>query len=369
MKRTALICGSCIAGALIVGAHGSAPAATLFHINTFDDNTTASWTSGAGHTIQPSGGPSGEGDAYLQLVSHGIKGISGSVPSTHNQAPEWTGDFLDVGAQRVAVDLQNSSTSPLEMRFVLFGPLVTTERWTSTDAMVVPNDSTWHRYQFFLAESQLTQVGGVDNHGNLIQDVLQVQLRHDPGDASAGGTPIPATLGIDNIQLLPGGDFDNNGDWNCDDVDALTAVIADASHLTLFDLTGEGMVDELDLTEWLRLAGHVNVGAGRVYLPADANLDATVDGLDFVVWNEHKFSETSAWCSADFNANGVVDGVDFLTWNENKFTSSDGLSVPEPTWLASTWPVWLFLLARAFAEGSARIRVADDARPVGVSVR
>ncbi len=65
----------------------------------------------------------------------------------------------------------------------------------------------------------------------------------------------------------------------------------------------------------------------------DANLDGTVDGLDFIEWNAHKFTNTAAWCSGDFNADGIVDGQDFVAWNMNKFTSADNgpAAIPEPT--------------------------------------
>jgi hypothetical protein len=65
-------------------------------------------------------------------------------------------------------------------------------------------------------------------------------------------------------------------------------------------------------------------------LLADANLDGTVDGGDFLIWNNNKFTATAAWCAADFNASGFVDGGDFLVWNNNKFNNADVSAVPEP---------------------------------------
>lgn len=31
----------------------------------------------------------------------------------------------------------------------------------------------------------------------------------------------------------------------------------------------------------------------------------------------------SGWCDGDFNADGVADGVDFSIWNAHKFTTAD----------------------------------------------
>ena len=57
-----------------------------------------------------------------------------------------------------------------------------------------------------------------------------------------------------------------------------------------------------------------------------------MDGLDFIAWNNSKFTSAAAWSQGDFNADGIIDGLDFITWNDNKFTSSGDLvvGVPEP---------------------------------------
>ena len=126
---------------------------------------------------------------------------------------------------------------------------------------------------------------------------------------------------------------DFNGDMlvDCLDVDALVGEIVGGTNDAAFDLTGDGVVDGADLTEWLAQAGAENLPSGNSYLFGDANLDGVVDGQDFVVWNGSKFTATAAWCSGDFNADGNVDGQDFILWNQNKFTSSaDGFAVPEP---------------------------------------
>ena len=127
------------------------------------------------------------------------------------------------------------------------------------------------------------------------------------------------------------GDFDDNGLYECADVDALVAEIVGGSNNAAFDLNGDTVVDATDLTLWLAEAGENNLGPGRAYLGGDANLDGVVDGSDFIIWNDNKFTLTSAWCSGDFNADGATDGGDFIVWNDNKFQSSDSVNaVPEP---------------------------------------
>ena len=135
------------------------------------------------------------------------------------------------------------------------------------------------------------------------------------------------------------GDFNNDGDYACDDVDALVSVIATGTNDPNFDLTGDGNVDIQDLDAWLAEAGAAELVSGNPYLRGDANLDGVVDGQDFLEWNQNKFTLVAEWCSGDFNADGSVDGQDFIVWNNNKFMTADHVTefVPEPTfggWLA-----------------------------------
>jgi Calx-beta domain len=119
------------------------------------------------------------------------------------------------------------------------------------------------------------------------------------------------------------GDFDNDGDYDCADVNALTTAVATSGSVSTFDLNGDSLLSILDVDAWRAEAGAANLGAGRVYLQGDANLDGGVDGSDFGIWNASKFTTVAQWCSGDFNADGAVDGSDFGIWNANKFTSSD----------------------------------------------
>ncbi|MEM8681612.1 MAG: PEP-CTERM sorting domain-containing protein, partial [Planctomycetota bacterium] len=117
----------------------------------------------------------------------------------------------------------------------------------------------------------------------------------------------------------------------CGDINALVAAIAAGGNPAAFDLDGNGLVDGDDITAWLGAAGEANLGPGLEFLPGDATLDGTVDGQDFLAWNDHKFTADAGWCGGDFNGDGTTDGGDFLLWNKHKFTSSDQFAVPEPT--------------------------------------
>ena len=124
-------------------------------------------------------------------------------------------------------------------------------------------------------------------------------------------------------------DFDASGGCDVADIDDLVAAITSLGQNPNFDLNNDGLVNLADRDLWLSLAGESNLGVGRSYLLGDANLDGTVDGVDFLAWNDNKFSSRNAWSAGDFDANGVVDGRDFIEWNNNKFLTAD-TAVPEP---------------------------------------
>ncbi len=129
------------------------------------------------------------------------------------------------------------------------------------------------------------------------------------------------------------GDFDDNRQLDCSDIDALAGAIAEGSHDAAFDLTHDGFVDLSDRDTWLAQAGaaRVDVTGGNPFFVGDANVDGAVDASDFNVWNGNKYASIAAWCSGDFNADGVVDGSDFNSWNANKFNSSvGGTTLSEP---------------------------------------
>ena len=130
-------------------------------------------------------------------------------------------------------------------------------------------------------------------------------------------------------------DFDADGQIDCADVNALVAEIVGGTNGPIYDMDGNGNVDDADLQQWLQVAGAANLPSGNAYLMGDANLDGSVDGEDFLAWNDHKFTTSPAWCDGDFDANGEINGEDFLVWNANKFTSSDAFAsdvtaIPEP---------------------------------------
>ncbi len=143
------------------------------------------------------------------------------------------------------------------------------------------------------------------------------------------GIETPLLFTITNTVV--DGDFNDDGNYDLLDIDALVGEIAAATHNPSFDLTADGFVDLADRDAWLAEAGAINLPSGNPYLLADANLDGVVDGQDFIAWNLNKFTAVAAWSQGDFNADGVVDGQDFILWNTNKFMASNQLAARQPT--------------------------------------
>lgn len=223
--------------------------------------------------------------------------------------PDYTGDkILDIGIEIAGVEYYDTPVTMTEIY----------QTYTVNFSEFVPN--------------------GEDLSSSRIK--LRILSSHGMG---VGQIDYDQIIGVDRRS----GDFDNDGDFDGVDVDALVGVIVAMTNDPNFDLTGNGLVDREDLTNWLALAGAANLPSGNPYLDGDANLDGIVDGLDFILWNDHKFTQLAAWTKGDFTADGTVDGLDFIAWNENKFTSSDsaGTQVPEP---GASWLI-LFSLAMSTA--------------------
>ncbi|MEO0529763.1 MAG: hypothetical protein AAF266_04205, partial [Planctomycetota bacterium] len=110
----------------------------------FEDGTAQNWEGGANPTNIASGGPNGADDSFLQigggrrLAVYNLLDLSGT---------------LDPEATSISVDLNRPVGEPdLDLRIVLFGP-GTTNRWTSTAAVVVPGNGQWDTYEFSLLEN------------------------------------------------------------------------------------------------------------------------------------------------------------------------------------------------------------------------
>ena len=159
----------------------------------------------------------------------------------------------------------------------------------------------------------------------------------DQGVSATFSDPLATSFVVATAVSPPDCDFDSNLSCDIADLNAMLLLgpIAPGISVTIgvneqFDLTGDGIIDLADQSEWLSLAAAEN-GWGSPYKLGDANLDGAVDGSDFSEWNANKFTAALRWDFGNFNGDSLIDGSDFSLWNTSKFSSSSAAGmVPEP---------------------------------------
>jgi len=277
---------------------------------------TAGWT-GAEPAVEPSGGPAGDGDGFLRIEARGANG-PGSRLAVYNNSPNWTGDFAAAGITSVDLDIMNLETSPapMSMRLVLFGPNATSNRWTSIEPIVIANDGQWQRISFPVDSEAITRVQGGASYDGMIENVVRLMIRHDANTPSATGTTIVGQIGIDNITLVgPSvsgrGDFNNDGVVDVVDVDLLLAEVKSGANSASFDLTDDGLVNELDIEYIVTEPTELNSYIG------DANLDGEFNTGDLVATlgagqYEDAVAMNSTWATGDWNGDAEFSTSDLI---------------------------------------------------------
>jgi hypothetical protein len=178
----------------------------------FEDGTTQDWVVGspthpAPPLNVPTGGPAGDGDAFLQLTAHGGVG-AGSRLSVLNFS-QWTGDYLTAGITGIAMDVNNFGPDDVVLRLLVVnfpdipGP-PTDFAWTLA-SVFLPAESGWLSVEFdFSAANLFAPVGTI---AGALGDVNELRLFHNPdpafGGPEVGAPPVNAVLGIDNIRPVP----------------------------------------------------------------------------------------------------------------------------------------------------------------------
>ncbi|MEM7311952.1 MAG: hypothetical protein AAF497_02250, partial [Planctomycetota bacterium] len=158
-----------------------------------------------------------------------------------------------------------------------------------------------------------------------------------------------ATWDAFDLMLEQRADTNRDGTTDSLDIDHLYANLG--SDDWWFDMNGDGMVDDSDVTTLVEDFFQSLFG--------DANLDGTVDVSDFNAWNANKFTTGSGWAGGDFNGDDVTDISDFNIWNSNKFQSGNPFYanrpsvVPEPpTQAAFALLMCVFIFRRGRKEDS-----------------
>jgi hypothetical protein len=131
------------------------------------------------------------------------------------------------------------------------------------------------------------------------------------------------------------GDFNLDGALNGADIDALMNEVAAGSNGPVFDLTGDGLVNDGDRDQWLAIAGPAN-GFSAAFLGGDSNLDGRVDAGDLNAVGLTWQSANDNWTNGNFTGGGT-NAADLnvlaLNWQQSVPLAAAAHSVPEPATL------------------------------------
>jgi hypothetical protein len=323
---------------LLACSGGALRAVEVGHVDDFESGT-AGWQ-GAGPSVVNTGGPAGEGDAYLRIVANGGNG-PGSRASTHNLGSAWIGDYAAAGITAIELDLMNMVTSPgpLSMRLALFGPSSISNRWTSTEAVTIPNDGQWQHVVFPIDADSISRAAGNATYEDMLENIVRVMIRHDTGTPDATGTPVTATFGMDNVMLVGAvaqvSDFNGDGVVDVQDINLLLGEIRSGTDIERFDVTGDGLLNDQDILFVVTSPDQLNSYIG------DANLDGEFNSSDLVVvlsggQYEDGVAFNSAWDTGDWNGDGEFDTGDLVFalqqggYEAGPRAAALALPVPEP---------------------------------------
>jgi hypothetical protein len=124
-------------------------------------------------------------------------------------------------------------------------------------------------------------------------------------------------LSIDDTQVQlsisspnPRGDFNGDGILDAADIDALSEAARAGQNPAMFDLTGDGLVDQADRQTWVD-------DLKRTYF-GDANLDGEFNSGDLVfVFQAGQYEDAvegnSTWATGDWDGDGDFTSSDFVT--------------------------------------------------------
>jgi hypothetical protein len=174
---------------------------------------------------------------------------------------------------------------------------------------------------------------------------------------AASTTPQPTTLNLNNLSIASNGNFNvgnnivvlsygagpdpissiaaeitsgyNSGAWNGSGINSSNAAANASSY-------GLGYADSADPGNPAALAS--NTIMIRYTLLGDADLNGTVNGIDFGIFAANLNKSVSYWDQGDFNYDGIANGIDFglLSVNLNQAVNIDAGVIAQPSQTVAT---------------------------------
>jgi hypothetical protein len=181
---------------------------TIGQLDTFQDGTTDGWFAGglgmgAMPPIPPqviaNGGPSGQGDEYLQVTALGGNG-PGSKIAVINTA-QWAGNYLASGISGIDMDLKNLGDTDLTIRLLFEDPMMgpPIDEAVTTSGIFLPVGGGWTNAFFPISPASLTVLSG--DATTLLGNTTLIRIIDSPTPADA--VSIVGALGVDNISAVP----------------------------------------------------------------------------------------------------------------------------------------------------------------------
>lgn len=183
-------------------------AITTGQTDDFEDLTTQGWTIGVAienPSVLPTGGPAGDGDAFLRYESFGGGGPGNRLVVFNTD--QWTGDFAAARVTGVLLDAQAfEAPDRVRLRVAIgSGRSAQGGDWfVSTDPVVIEPGEGWRSVFLPLDEASMTRALGTASFADLFGRVGAMRILSSSAPSVLGDS-VPAVLGLDNITAVPEG--------------------------------------------------------------------------------------------------------------------------------------------------------------------
>jgi hypothetical protein len=200
MRLAKLLRAAVVPAAVLLTPSASPAQITLGQKDTFESGLQG-WTqginSGGSGLANPTGGPGGAADHYMQITSQGGFGADSKL-IVFNQA-QWTGNYIAAGVTAIEMDLMapTTNTQPLSMRVGFQNPTLR-QGYASTVAFNLPADGQWHHAVFKLTATDMTAINAPPAFNTFMSSVPEMRILSSASPALNGDT-IAAVAGVDNV--------------------------------------------------------------------------------------------------------------------------------------------------------------------------
>jgi hypothetical protein len=175
---------------------------SLNPLSDFEDGTVQSWidpNSPNPPTNTYSGGPEGFGDNFLEIVSYRGSG-PGSGVEFLNGAPEWTGNWTAAGVDFLSFEVNNFSTSSINLRVAVDGK---GGKFSSTYGTLIPPSSGWIPVSIPVKAADFSALPGSSSISATLADVSLVKIL-DHSFPAWRGISSTSLVGFDNFSFGQG---------------------------------------------------------------------------------------------------------------------------------------------------------------------